>query len=362
MQTGLKKEDSTALKGIAILMMVFYHCYYKTAKFAKYDIIFRGISENQVIVLATCMKICVAIFAFVSGYGLFCGYHKEKTERRSETSSGWVKRHLFSTLSGYWFVVIVSYIVYALIVDKSFSRLGGGNSEKVMSMAADILGIANLMDVKSLNGSWWYMSAAIVFIFLVPLYYMVIRKWGAAVLCGMVFIFPRAVKIGFPGGANVLSFMMIFMIGMICAEYDFFSWFHAISTKSKYRRFLTGIVIVFGLAIAFLLYPRLNIKKLWEYQYAAVPFLVILFCVEFLFRLPCISAFFLYFGKHSLNIWLVHTFVRDHLGKYIFPGREFWVAPILILVISLAFSYMIELLKKVSGYQKMTRYVLQKMR
>ena len=34
MGEGLKKEDSAALKGIAILMMVFHHCYRTEKKFA----------------------------------------------------------------------------------------------------------------------------------------------------------------------------------------------------------------------------------------------------------------------------------------------------------------------------------------
>ena len=81
MENGLKKEDSLALKGMAILMMVFYHCYYKVAKFQKYDVVFRGFSADQVITVASCMKICVALFAFVSGYGLMYGYKKEKRQK-----------------------------------------------------------------------------------------------------------------------------------------------------------------------------------------------------------------------------------------------------------------------------------------
>lgn len=33
MSKGLKKEDSMALKGIAVLMLVFHHCYRTAAKF-----------------------------------------------------------------------------------------------------------------------------------------------------------------------------------------------------------------------------------------------------------------------------------------------------------------------------------------
>ena len=35
MKNGLKKEDSMALKGLAVMMMVFHHCFYKASKFAR---------------------------------------------------------------------------------------------------------------------------------------------------------------------------------------------------------------------------------------------------------------------------------------------------------------------------------------
>ena len=74
MGEGLKKEDSAALKGIAILMMVFHHCYRTEKKFAGYEILFTPFTAENVIHLALYMKICVCIFAFVSGYGLMYGY------------------------------------------------------------------------------------------------------------------------------------------------------------------------------------------------------------------------------------------------------------------------------------------------
>lgn len=40
MSKGLKKEDSMALKGIAVLMLVFHHCYRTAAKFEQYDVVF----------------------------------------------------------------------------------------------------------------------------------------------------------------------------------------------------------------------------------------------------------------------------------------------------------------------------------
>lgn len=362
MENGLKKEDSLALKGMAILMMVFYHCYYKATKFQKYDVVFRGFSADQVITVASCMKICVALFAFVSGYGLMYGYKKEKETKSSFSDSRWALRHLFSTLSGYWFTAAVAYAGYALFIDRSFRRLGDVRIDKLTAMGMDLLGISWLTGTRSLNGTWWYMSAAIIFILCIPLFYRAVRQWGAVIPVIMIFIFPRVTGIGFPGSASSLSFLMILMIGSLCAQYDFFSCFRSLGNQYRSSRVWKGILLFLCLSAAFWLYPKLNVKIIWEYQYAAVPFLVILFSVEYLFRISWVSRFFQYFGRHSLNIWLIHTFIRDYMGETVFSVREFWLVPVVILMISLAVSYVIELLKKVTGYQKLVRYVLQKLR
>ena len=114
MGEGLKKEDSAALKGIAILMMVFHHCYRTEKKFAGYEILFTPFTAENVIHLALYMKICVCIFAFVSGYGLMYGYLRNQNPDNRISDSAFVKRHLFSTCSGYWFLVVPAYLVYGV--------------------------------------------------------------------------------------------------------------------------------------------------------------------------------------------------------------------------------------------------------
>lgn len=84
MSKGAEKEDSMALKGIAVLMLVFHHCYRTAAKFEQYDVVFCGLSASQVITVAEICKICVAIFAFVSGYGLMYGYTIDKKKEIHE--------------------------------------------------------------------------------------------------------------------------------------------------------------------------------------------------------------------------------------------------------------------------------------
>ena len=85
MKKELTREESSAIKGVAILLMIFHHCFRTEKKFAAYSPIFTAFfTESRVISLAKWAKICVPLFAFVSGYGLLYGYRKLKGKEKRE--------------------------------------------------------------------------------------------------------------------------------------------------------------------------------------------------------------------------------------------------------------------------------------
>ena len=93
MTNGLKKEDSAALKGLAVLLLIFHHCYRLADRIERYQVDLCGLTTEQLVAIAECCKICVAIFAFVSGYGLMYGYsakmkNKEKDEIMERFKNG----------------------------------------------------------------------------------------------------------------------------------------------------------------------------------------------------------------------------------------------------------------------------------
>ena len=69
-------KTSTALKAIAVLMMLFHHCFLSQNLYQNYLVIFTPFTENTVVTVSNMFKICVSIFAFISGYGLYLNYSK----------------------------------------------------------------------------------------------------------------------------------------------------------------------------------------------------------------------------------------------------------------------------------------------
>ena len=64
------KKDTALVKGIAILMMLFHHCFESTGRYAGYEMNFFPLTESQTVTIASFFKICVALFVFLSGYGI----------------------------------------------------------------------------------------------------------------------------------------------------------------------------------------------------------------------------------------------------------------------------------------------------
>lgn len=347
---SLSKLDSQALKGIAIFFMLFAHCYRSLEKFGSYAVNTYPFTASQLIAFSKYSKICVSIFAFISGYGLYESY---KRKQNSVKDNKWVKDHLVSTLSGYWFIAVLAYPIVFIVkyfVDNKNILLSYGSNwlERIAEVAADVLGLSSILGTKSLNGTWWYMGAAILFVVLAPLFARLLDKSRSVPVFILIALIPRVLKIGYPGGLNGYSFLGIFLAGMILNRTKFFEW-----VGQKYEKH--KVLITIGLAAVLLFgvysYNSVNIDTFWEYQFVIVPLTVIVFSKLVLFRFSVLQKIFMFFGKHSLNIWLLHTFFRDLTPSVVWgSGRWFAFPPIIMLLLSLVCSIIIEFIKKLLNY------------
>lgn len=363
MKKVLTREESQALKGIAIFLMVFHHCFRSTKKFAKYAPVFLPFfTEARVVGLAQWAKICVSIFAFVSGYGLWYSYRKLETKEKWKSIAKWEKNHLISTLSGYWFVAVIAYFLMAYAGKINFSKWGSSPLKRAAKVFLDCVGVSGLLGTKTLRGAWWYMGAAIVFILLVPVLAFLIRKAGGMVTTLLIVAIPRVTGMGFPGGTAAYSFLLIFVFGMLACEKSFFEKFHSwqIGKNSRISDGVKFVLLLFLVVFGVWSYNKVPLKVYWEYHYAMVPFVLILFLEEYVFRISWIRKLFGFLGKYSLYIWLIHTFVRDYLGKYVWAVGYFWLVPIIILLLSLVMGMILDELRKYCGYNWLIGKLIRK--
>ena len=343
------KEKSLIIKGMAILMMLWHHCFLP-GRYDGYSIDFWPLVEYQVTNVASFCKICVSLFVFVSGYGLYMSY----TQEGLKDNFSWIKK-LVRTLSGFWFVVILSWIICGAIDQRPINVYEFKESTiyGVWNMFVEIMGMTNLFGKTPMNATWWYMSAAIVFIILTPLLFSILKKLGGVCVMGMIFILPRALG-GYPGNIHFLSFMPAFCLGMIFANYSLFEkWKNYFEKKNcSYISFLKFAVMSLFLICTYKIYHYLPDKYFWDIKWGIIPLVWIGFINDYVSTSSIIGIVLHFLGKHSMNIFLIHTFFRYYYGeKLIYNMKHFIVVMTTLLLISIIGSMVIERLKRIIRYE-----------
>lgn len=355
------KSDSFMLKGIGIILMICYHL------FRDADVCFSGktvdffpFSFEQGIAINDSFRICVSLFVFVTGFGLFKAYEKSlnvKTEK-------WIIERLVKTMNGFYFIYLLLVPVFQF-VDKLPENIycKDGNIRGAIYALIDFLGLSNLFSTPSLQGAWWYMSAAIVFIIFTPTLYQITNKFGFTKVLVFVIIIPRIFKIGYLTGCNVYTFLPIFLVGMFFAKYDVF---RKINENNPFRKnyvtkvleFILFVTLIFLSALCANRVPR---SKLWELHFCIVPILVIVFSVNYVSKVKFLKRILAFLGKYSMNMFLVHSFIRvNYFYDFTYSFKYAVVIAVVLIGLSLLASIVIELIKKIIRYDKLVDKIILK--
>lgn len=352
------KDTSLALKGFAIQLMLFHHCFRKTRLFEGYDISFLPLSQEMAVNIAFSFKICVSIFAFISGYGLFQSYQTYKIQQRytetDNTAARWIFARYIRSFSPYWFIWIL-WATISQLVDNRIERtfLLQNVQRGLLYAAIDFLGLSKLFGSPTLNDDWWYMSAAAVFILIIPLVFFLKEELYVAIAVAVVL--PRVIFAGtqngaFPGWSSVYSFISPFLTGCLFAKENLFNK-PFLTSRDGVKRALWFLGELLLVLFGYKAFYRIPIEEFWEIHYCIFPLSVILFCVDFVVQFPYIRRLLKFLGKHSTNIYLTHGFIRSYyFTDFIYSFKSCWIIVLVLLGCSLIISIIFEGLKKICLY------------
>lgn len=351
------KDTSFALKGIAISMMILHHLFRKEDINLAYQICFFPFSEHLIRKIAESFKICVSIYAFISGYGLYKNY---KISQRAPNK--WVISRSVKLLSGYWFVMLGCCIV-CQIIDKrvEYTYFTEGFYIGIQNLLIEFLGCANLFKTVTLCDEWWYMSAAFVFIILLPL--IVVYEERLVSLLMLIIILPRVLGLGYQGGATTYSFLFVFVIAIMFAKHNIVDRWLNWGKDAKRKIIFKFLLELIGIIIGSKVYMRLPKSVFWEFHFGIFPIMMILFIVEFIAYIPLMRDLLIYIGKHSMNIYLIHTFVAyDYMKEFVYNIDWFVFSYMLVFMISLGISIIIETIKKGLRYNQIIENTLKRLK
>ena len=360
------KEHTMQMKGIAIIILLFHHCFLNAQRWATvpyeklattkgwgyYPISFAPFSSHTIQYLASFSKICVAMFVFMTGYGMWVSYESQK---KKTTMSNYIKKRMVTLMTGFLIIFVVTEVL--AIPTGRFIEVYGHDFRSVVYMIIDALGLAKLLGTPLFCLTWWYMSLAIVLIMIFPFVHSIMGKYQWVVVVASIIV-PRAC--GFGQSTDLFRYLLAYTLGMYFAQHDLLA-----RIKEKFMeqnvegKLLSLIVSLIGLAV--IIKCRQNAWIGWKYLdfwdgFAAM--YVIIISYIYILNGKWIVKGLGFLGKHSMNIFLIHSFYRDvFFHEFTYSFYYAWLDYIVLMAISLVTSIVLEWFKKLIRYEKFIEWV-----
>jgi hypothetical protein len=348
---------TTISKGLAIVLMVYHHLFAfpERIESVKYSplMIVDGLPLDQLI--GQFGKLCVAIFLFLSGFGLY----KSFESKGFFTFQQAVKRAVnFFML--YWIIFFI-FIPIGLNYFNDSLRYTWNAKLFVYNLFALI---------HTYNGEWWFISVYIELLILFPLLLRLIEKSPVLVsylafICLFLSVFflnlddffsnYELVQIAIDHLSTILTWQIMFITGIFFSKYSFFERIDAFFSKAHVNnKFVYLILLIFCVyfrqyTFKFVIETRgSEIDGIYNYaDFILVPIVIFSF-VKLVLNITVLEKLFKLLGKHSTIVWLTHTFFIYYFFQELTFAPNYstliviWVF-FLTIPISIIITYLIEI-------------------
>ena len=335
----LLKSETLQLKGIAIFIMVFLHLFKQRENVDLCLTYIDLFGEPLISQLVKFTEICVPLYLFLSGYGLYILFQREGNIHP-------LKR-IFKLYLHLW-VVILCFIPLACIVAPS-------------SYPKSVwIFLENFIAWKpSYNWEWWFIFPYVLLLSVANYLFRCVQRWN--LICILLV----------SGFIYVSSYLCISVCKPLLKEFYILS--HIMESLRMSSSFLWGAMFVKydiidkikntihlerrwkNIILLLLLLLAIGLRALIPIHAISVFFMIFLVCwFALIDKSKIVESLLMKIGGHSTNIWLVHTFFCYYLfHDFIYSLRY----PVVILVVVLVFSLISSmLLGKI--YQSIERKLL----
>lgn len=341
---GASKEftrDHTCMtKGILVIMMLIHHAINvdMVEAYGVRRMIADPVLSNQIVLFC---KTCIAGFAFLSAYGMTLTLKKQK-EDNLKNYFFLSFRRLIKLFSGVFFIYVLAVVWQGFALGKSFWEIygeGGRNLFRAIGcMLLDLSGMAALCNTPTINITWWYLSFIVPVILLMPLFYMLYKKYR-------YFLIPAVLLLPFLLVGDRINFIYLLPATVLGIAFAFEGWLTG-ESGLVVRLFKTcGCLLLFVVAYDM----TIHVGIMCGYALMFVLPCIVYNCVGYI---PILRDILRFLGKHATNIFLTHTFLYYYFyPDFIYSFRDSWKILGVLLAFSLCVSLAIELIKKLTGYQ-----------
>lgn len=287
------QEKTNVAKGVAICLMFYTHLYSFSDRLLDGNYYIPLIPFFDVeFYTASFGNICVSMFLFVSGYGMFLGY------TRSDKNP---LQYSLEKLKDFYLTYWTYFLLFVPIGLIFFRNETLWNSNKVrystdlFTFLGGFLGWSARYD-----SEWWFVRMFVLLLLFLSPIYIRLGKQNPPLLCLFsisLFLFSWAAKIEYTGVFGFVFWQISFAVGIICARSKFFS-----STSIEYLENIKVLWLFFGMLLFGIIRHHFGAKI----DFLFIPFFIYL--VVRLIETIRLSQLLAYIGKYSFSMWLVHSF------------------------------------------------------
>lgn len=361
------REDTKQIKGIAILLMLMHHLYLYADRIpygleVATDIVIMGKELTEI--LGTFGGICVPLYMFLGGYGL---YMKVGSNEQSDYGRNSLVSHYIKLYQVYWKVFLIFVPLGYLCFSNqpqycADATISGRFSE--FSMKTVLMNFVGIDD--SIVSEWWFFGAYLFALFAGFVYLETFKKNKRIYIeLANIILFHMLVNgvfsplpwvARFEGLAENVFYVRLLMsgkwslhllIGIVFAKYQVFdSWYMLLVEKlGKFERIMLAI---FAMGVAGGMYVFLT-----DSGYALIVVPIFVFASATLVNsMTILKKPLKLLGEHSTNMWLIHGFFCYYFYpfvKLVYGSNNAFVALLVLVALSLTASIMTNMIWKLIG-------------
>lgn len=357
---ALSKQDTSVMKGIAIIAMLCHHVYTCQPEWVE-------AYPSLLTTIGGLGKVCVAMFLFCSGYGLAVQYEKvlaltNNFPDKLRATIVFIIKRLIKFYSAYWFVFLIFVPITVFCFDRPLSTPYGEHVNMWRCLFFDLLGVQGY---SSYNITWWFNKLIILFYLSFPMFYALIKstKWIGLVVSFIAMRFTN--KLGVFNYYEMFLWQFPFVLGIGWTIYQNKMVSLSQMVKQHALWIKVGLILLLCIGILQRLYGIIPLGHIVGVRFDGFLTLLILLCVTIILRnIQFFYSILSFIGKHSINIYLIHTFLNGYWSPihrllhtnsvFRFGGLNMWI----LLLSCLLISILIEYVKDRTYWNKLTEKAL----
>lgn len=338
------RNQTNIAKGLFAVAMVVHHTAIEWN-----DIKTMFLSQQCMYTIIALCKICVPGFVFLTAFGMSRQYQRISeggqisTREYLKISMVRLVKLYFTFWPVYLLGLVGTWIYNKEIVFGAYRDFGGKFS--VFYLILDAMGLSYFCSTPMLNVTWWYFAVALFIIFAMPLMHILYQKLQWLIVLPALFLLPYETVPVYH------VYVGIAFLGIMFSQETYLE-----KVKNLFDRIslLTVIKYVLAVPVMLIMYEISNYLSARAVSYPILVCGFLLLSYLIVADIPVIRSIFALLGRHSGNIFFVHTFIYLYwFRESIYRLNYIVLVDLSVIGISLAISIAVEALKKVTGYNRM---------